>query len=206
MQTELLTLLRQRSIVHPSQIVAVEVSHRTLRITLQGSPWWRSDDTKDVERLIFSFIGFGEGLLDPETLFDMKDDEALEIFSVTPLSVKTWAFGSASFQTYCTEPLPEPLNLYAIVEDYLWHAGAPRTARDYLQIPDGSLSRFCELTKSSVFLVAHAPQQLNQLIVGELWRQNVAHNVVTTVRRPEQGLFVMLGGARFVCESAIAEM
>lgn len=206
MKADLLDLLRQREIVHPTRIVAVEANHRQLRITIAGYPWWRATERAEDEQIVFSFDGVEEGLLDAETLLDREEDEAMEVFLVSPLAEQGWAYGGTSFATYCSEPLPEPLRLYAVVEDYLWGVGAPRSARDYLNVPDGSLVRFCELTRTGSFLVAEAPQALHNLVTAELLRQNVTHNVLTSERPSNQGLFVQISGTNFVCERATAEM
>ena len=180
-------------------------SHRQLRLTIAGYPWWRRGAGNGEEQIVFSFGGVEEGLLEVSTLLDREDDEALELFSVSRLSEELWAECGTSYSTYCSEPLPNPLKLYALIEDYIWSTGAPRSARDYLNIPDGSLSRFCEIVKTRSFLVAEAPQQIHELILSELRRQNVSHNVLTNQRHPNSNLFVQLGGGSFVCEHAEAE-
>jgi hypothetical protein len=205
MKTDLLDLLNQRDIIHPTRIVAVEASHRQLRITIAGYAWWRNDVGGGDEQIVFSFEGVGEGLLDAETLLDMEEDEALEVFEVSPLSEKGWAESGTSYATYCSGPLPYPLKLHAIIEDYLWDVGAPRSARDYLNIPNGSLSRFCEVTSTSSFLVAQAPQKIHELVLAELQRQYVPHNVLSSERASNQDLFVQIGDTSFVCERATAE-
>jgi hypothetical protein len=85
MKADLIELLGQREIVHPTRIVAVEASHRQLRVTIAGYPWWRATQREEDEQVVFSFEGVEEGLLDAETLLDMEEDEALEFFSVSPL-------------------------------------------------------------------------------------------------------------------------
>ena len=206
MKTDLVDLLRQTQIVHPTRIVAVEGKHRQLRITLAGYPWWRAAEGSEEEQIVFSFEGVEEGLLDAETLLDMEEDEALEVFRVSPVSAEGWFNEGTFYSTYCSEPLPHPLTLYAAVEDYLWEAGAPRSARDYLNVPDGSLARYCEVARASSFLVAEAPQCLHTIIKTELVRQNVKHNVLTSERASKPRLFVQIGSTKFVCECATAEM
>ncbi|HEY0086328.1 MAG TPA: hypothetical protein VGB65_10510 [Allosphingosinicella sp.] len=205
MKTDLLDLLNQTEIVHPTRIVAVETSHRQLRITLAGYPWWRNDPGGEEGRIVFLFEGVGEGLLDPQTLLDMKEDEALEVLEVSSVSDHLWADDGTSYSTYCSEPLPHPLKLYAIIEDYLWNTGAPRSARDFLNVPEGSLSRFCQLANTSSFLVAQSPQHVHEMVVAELQRQNVSHNVLTSEGSSSRNLFVKIGGSSFVCERATAE-
>jgi hypothetical protein len=205
MKTDLLDLLNQAEIIHPTRIVAVEASHRQLRITIAGYPWWRNGAGGEEGQIVFSFDGVGEGMLDAETLLDMEEDEALEVFKVSSISDQGWADDGTSYSTYCSEPLPHPLKLYAIIEDYLWNTGAPRSARDFLNVPDGSLSRFCQITDTSSFLVAQSPQHVHELVVAELQRQNVSHNVLTSERASSRNLFVKIGSSSFVCERALAE-
>jgi hypothetical protein len=206
MGSDLLELLRRQEIVHPTRIVAVEAGHRRLRLTIAGYPWWRTTERAEDGQVVFLFEGIEEGLLDVQTLLDFEEDEALEFVNVSPLSQHGWADGGTSFATYCSEPLPEPLALYAVVEDYLWDAGAPRSARDYLNIQDGSLARFCALTRASSYLVARAPEHLHRLVEAELARQHVAHNVIAHERPMATGLFVQIGGTSLVCESATVEV
>jgi hypothetical protein len=206
MRSDLLELLRQREIVHPTRIASVEASHRRLRLTIAGYPWWRTTEEAEDEEVVFSFEGVTDGLLDAQTLLDFEEDEALELFSLAPLPDQGWADGGTSFATYCFHPLPEPMTLYAAVEDYLWNAGAPRSARDYLNVPEGSLARFCALTGEGSYLVAQAPERLHRLIGAELRRQGVTHNVLANERPMPRGLFVQIGGTSFVCESATAEL
>jgi hypothetical protein len=205
MKTDLLELLNRTNIVHPTRIVGIEASHLQLRIKVFGNQWWRNDGGAEEGQIVFTFEGIGEGLLNPETLLNMEEDEALEIFEVSLLSEKEWAKAGTSFATYCSEPLPHPLQLYSIIEDYLWNAGALRSARDYLNIPNGSLLRFCEIAGTSSYLLAEAPPKVHELIVAELKRQNVSHNVITSERTSNQTLLVQIGDTSFVCERATAE-
>ena len=126
-------------------------------------------------------------------------------FHVSPLSEQGWAHGRTSYGTYCSEPLPDPLRLYAVV-DYLWEAGAPRSPRDYLNAPHGTLASFCAVTKTSSYLLARAPEHLDQIISAELLRKNVRHNGPAHKDRPDDGLFGELGGSSFVCQNATAEI
>jgi hypothetical protein len=205
MKTDLLELLNRTNIVHPTRIVGIEASHLQLRIKVSGNQWWRNDGGAEEGQIVFTFEGIGEGLLNPETLLNMEEDEALEIFEVSLLSEKEWAKAGTSFATYCSEPLPHPLQLYSIIEDYLWNAGALRSARDYLNIPNGSLLRFCEIAGTSSYLLAESPAKVHELVVAELKRQNVSHNVITSERTSNQTLIVQIGDTSFVCERATAE-
>jgi hypothetical protein len=206
MEIELIDLLQQREIVHPTRIVAIETRQHELRLTIAGYPWWRQDAHGEEQQIVLSFQGVGRGLFDPETLLDMEDDEALEDFRVSPLSEEGWAEGGASYETYCSEPLPQPLKVYAAVEDHLWNAEAPRTARDYLNLPDGSFTRFCAMAGTASFLLSRAPEQIHQIVIAELQRQKVRHKVLRSERSPSYGLSVQIGGSRFVCYRATAQI
>jgi hypothetical protein len=176
MKTDLLELLNRTNIVHPTRIVGIEASHLQLRIKVSGNQWWRNDGGAEEGQIVFTFDGIGEGLLDPKTLFDMEKDKALEIFEVSLLSEKEWANAGTSFATYCSEPLPDPLQLYLIIEDYLWNAGALRSARDYLNIPNGSLLHFCEIAGTGSYLLAEAPPRIHELVLEELKLTNSKPN------------------------------
>jgi hypothetical protein len=206
MKTDLLQLLNRTSITHPTRIVAVEASHLQLRVRVSSNQWWRNSPSAEEGQIVFTFEGIGEGQFHLETLLDMDDYEALEIFEVSLLSDKDWAKVGPSFATYCSEPLPHPLQLYSIIEDYLWAAGALHSARDYLNIPGGSLLRFCEISATSSYLLAEAPSKIHELILAELKRQNVSHNVICSEQDSNQTLFVQIGDSSFVCERATAEV
>jgi hypothetical protein len=201
-----LHMLRQEEIGHPTRIAAVEAGHKRLQITVVGYPWWQSPNSSGEKKVVFSFGGIEEGLLDVTTLLDMEYDEALEPLRISPLADEEWYTGRMSYDTYCSASLPEPLRLYALVEDYLWNINAPRSAHDYLNIPNGSIMGFCEIAKSSSFLVSTAPEHLHQIILAELSTQNVPFNVLAHDHPKTDKLFVEIGDAHFVCETATAEM
>ena len=204
MKRDLLELLRDREIIHPTRIAAVEASHQTLRLTIEGHPWWNQADALQDGRLVLSFEGVN-GSLDAQTFLDFEDDEALDFFKVAPLDEQAWVGGGRSFSVYCSSAISEPLVLYSLIEDYLWEAAAPRCARDYLNMPGGSLHHFCALTKSDSFLVGRFPEHMRLIVCAELSRQRVAHNVLTDELPRPRGLFVQLGDMNFTCERAFAE-
>lgn len=206
MSIDLLDLLRTREIVHPSRITAAELSHRQLRVSISGYPWWLSDGERKEGTMVIVFSGVREGLLDVGDLLDFDDDEALDqSIGVSELSDLEWTDKGTGYAIYCTEPLPDPLGLYAAVEDYLWSVSAIRSARDYLNMPQGSLARFCNLVEANLYLVGSAPSNLADIIVAELQRRKVKYSLVATSRTSHDGLFVELGGSRFICDSATAE-
>lgn len=76
---------------------------------------------------------------------DSEYDEILEFFDISPLVEHDWA-QPYGFEIYGSAPLPEPLSLYARVEDYLWEADASKTARDFLNMGNGGLLKnFCRV-------------------------------------------------------------
>jgi hypothetical protein len=205
MKTDLLELLNQTYIVHPTRIIGIEASNRQLRMTVSGYQWWRKDAVAEEGQIVFTFQGIGEGQLDLATLLDTTEVEALEHFEVSLLSEKEWAKSGLSFATYCSGPMQHPLRLYAIVEDYLWKAGALCSARDYLNMPNGSLLSFCEIAGTSSYLLAEAPLKVHELVLAELKRQNVYHNVVPSNRASTRTLLIQIGPTQFLCEGATAE-
>lgn len=208
MNIDLLHLLTQREIVHPTRIVAVDAQHRSLRLTVSGYPWWRDrGDSGKEERIVLSFTGIEEATLNAESLLDFENHEALEDFHISPFIEQRWADHGSSYETYCSQPLPEPLQLYATIEDYLWKIGAPRSARNFLNVSDGLLSGFCKIAREDSYLVSRrAPACVQQIIEAELKRQGVTYNVLSSEHKQTHRLFVEIGSSTLVCEHAIAEM
>lgn len=204
MIADLFELLRERTLCHPSRIAAVEVRHRELRVRITGRPWWSESGLVEEGAIEFIFAGVREGILDADGLLDLEDDEALEALKIAPLDELSWSDAHPACAIYCLSPLPEPLALYAVIADLLWTGGSLKLAGDYLNMPDGTLSSFLRLAKEQLFLVANAPAPMADEIVNELTRQGVPHSVVALHRSPTTGVFVQLGGSRFVCESATA--
>ena len=201
----LLELLKERRVVHPTRIIAVEAGHRSMRLTVSGYPWWR-DGGRGEDKIIVSFAGIGEGNLAPETILDFEQNEALEIFSVSRIVQNKWAYGGFSHETYCNQPLPEPLQLYAVVEDYLRQLDAPKSARDFLNLPDGMFSRFCSMTRNRSYLVSRAPDGVQDVIAAELGLQRVGYSVVSKEATQTDRLFVQIGSSSFQCDSAVVEL
>jgi hypothetical protein len=198
-------LLRSREIAHPSRLSSALLSNRELRLTITGHPWWREDEWSGSEdQLVLVFRGVAAGRLDTETILDFENDEALEEFEVSALDEHEWAAPSI-YSVYCHAPLTDPLRLYALVEDYLRKAEAPMTARDYLNMDTGQLQRFQEITSSTSYLVARAPEAIKQIVCDELVHQSVPHNILTTPLPRDDLLLVRFGGSQFFCEEAVAE-
>jgi hypothetical protein len=204
MIVDLIKLLASRSIVHPNRITAIETAHRALRITVTGFPWWTDRPTGSVGQIIFEFEGLGEGLLDTDSLLNFDEDETLEVFEVTPVFKQPWAGVGTWFSTYCSTPLPHPFDLYAELEDFLVHADAPRSARDYLNVPDGSIRKFCEVTQANTYLLSNCPRAIHEIVLRELERKGVKFSVIETERASTGELFVRIGRSAFFCQRATA--
>lgn len=204
MNVDLIKLLATRPIVHPNRITAVETADRALRITVTGFPWWAGRPTESVGEIIFNFEGLREGQLDTDSLLDFNDDEILEVFQVNPVSEQPWADIGTWFSTYCSTPLPHPLDLYAELEDLLIHVGAPRSAKDYLNAPNGSIRKFCEVTQASTYLLCKCPRVIHEIVLRELERQGVKFSVIENERPSTEELFVQIGGSSFICQKATA--
>ena len=198
-------LLRSREIVHPSRIAGITAYDRKVRVEVAGYPWWLAEADRGHEATItFTFEGITGGWLDPTTIFDFDDDEALEVFEIDKLSDHGWALPK-EHEIFCSAPMREPLALLECVEDYLWKNDALLTARDFLNLPEGLFSRFREITAGNSYLVGRGPESLRQIICAELLRQDVEHNIVSHSIESKDLLLIRLGGSQFVCENAIAE-
>jgi hypothetical protein len=197
-------LLAERDIIHPTQIETVSWSDDQLQITLRGYRWWErpySDRSVDGRiRLIFG--GLLDGSLRPDE-FDFKDDEALDEFELLPASDVAWAQPS-DWSIFCSGPIPEPLQIYIRLHDFLHDAGSFLTAGDFLNQAD-KLGAFSEMARSRSFLLARGPACVRDLLCRELERQAVPHNVLSTTADTAPNFLVRLGRSAFLCCSAEAE-
>jgi hypothetical protein len=203
MIVDLIQLLSERKIVHPSRIVSSRMADGEFRLSIAGYPWWRSPVGDDEGEISFRFSGVTSGQLDLTALLDQKEVEALEEFEIGLTSALYWAQAD-QFSIYCSAPLPHPIAVYTVVENYLLAAGAPRTPSDYL---NGAvrLSQFLEIVSSNGYLLATGPQSICSLVVEELGAQSVPHTIVEAKGRSEGRLFIKLGDSAFFCETAVAE-
>jgi hypothetical protein len=206
MRTNLIPLLRDRRVCHPSRIVSAAITKpRELQIRVSGHPWWKdgADHTRDHD-ITLIFRGLGEGILD---LFDFKfeDNEALDYFSVEEAVNVPWARADGH-QIYCSAPLPRPMDVYVLVHDFLVSHGAFMRAEQFLNCGNTELlGNFFEITKSDSYLVATAPPAIGSLICRELDTQGVRHNEIPARVAQPGLLLVQIIASRFFCEIAEAE-
>lgn len=71
-------LLKERSVSHPSRVLATTVTDRQVRVQVIGWPWWKSNaDTSRDHAIELVFSGVSDGVLEPLD-FDNEFDEALD--------------------------------------------------------------------------------------------------------------------------------
>jgi hypothetical protein len=201
----LLDLLTDRPVVHPTRIDAVAWRGSQLTIAVRGHCWWASpyEDQQTEGAISLVFNGLENGRLFTDEL-EPDDDEALEDFEVIPVSDVPWAQG-CDWSIYCSGPIDEPISLYAKVHDYLRLSDAFVGPEHFLnQATD--ISCFVAMARASGFLVGRGPTCIRDLICAELRRQGVRHNVVHTTADTEPQFLVRLGKSAFLCKEALAEL
>lgn len=201
----LLDLLTDRPIVHPTRIDGVAWRGRQLTIAVRGYRWWASPyENRQIEgEMSLIFNGLEKGFLLTDEL-EPDDDEALDGFEVLPVSDVPWA-QACDWSIYCSGPIDEPVSLFAKVQDYLRLCGAFVGPEHFLnQATD--ISSFVTMTKVGGFLVGRGPSCIRDLICAELERQAVPHNVVQAPDDTEPEFLVRLGNSAFLCQEALAEL
>ena len=201
----LLELLIDRPVVHPTRIDAITLRGRQLTIAVRGYRWWASpcEDRQTEGEMSLVFNGLENGCLLTDEL-GSDDDEALEDFAVMAISDVPWA-QARDWSIYCSGPVDEPLSLFAKVHDYLRLNDAFLGAEHFLnQATD--ISCFVDMTKTGGFLVGSGPTCIRDLICAELKRQAAPHNVVRAAADTEPQFLVRLGNSAFLCQEAVAEL
>lgn len=201
----ILELLTDRPIVHPTRIDAVEWRGRQLTIAVRGYRWWASpyEDRQIEGEISLVFNGLGKGLLLTDEL-EPDDDEALDGFEVFPVSDVPWA-QACDWSIYCSGPIDEPVSLFTKVQDYLRRCDAIVGPEHFLNQAT-NLASFVTMTKAGGFLVGRGPPCIRDLVCAELERQAVPHNVVPTPEDSEPEFLVRLGNSAFLCQEALAEL
>lgn len=209
MKVDLLELLRSKSIEHPTIITSLSLSESKLIVSLTGYAWWRTKRTPEDASYEFHFENVSDGFIDAtlgSRVSGEQNDEALEYFSVQPLRNVNWA-QPATCQIFCFGELKSPLRLYSELERYLEKAEAFRQPKDFLNCghSNAPLTKFAEIASENSFLLASAPEEICEVLIAELRRQDVPHNVVRrTSTLVEESLSVRLGHSDFLCRSASA--
>jgi hypothetical protein len=71
---ELIDLLSERQIVHPSRIVSSTFQGGEVRLSIEGYPWWQGSLSHDPSRILFRFSGLTSGNISLITLLNDGDD------------------------------------------------------------------------------------------------------------------------------------
>lgn len=203
MRRDLIELLEDRPIVHPTRIEQASLRGRILTLEISGYRWWASAYTDRAQQaaiqLVFERLGCG-GLKTDE--FDPEDDEALDRFEILRVEDTPWA-QACDWSIYCSGPVGDPVALFVVAQDYLakHHAFLPV---GYFLNQGETVSRFKAVAASHGFLLARTPRQLRDLLCAELDRQHVPHSVLNTPTDEEPTLIVRLGESAFFCGEAWA--
>jgi hypothetical protein len=201
---DLIGILHERPIFHPTRIEEVLWRGRTLIISIRGARWWEGpytgEPTDGEASIIFEEVG--EGCLRTDEL-DPEFDEALEDLEVVPVSEVPWA-QPRDWSIFCSGPLSEPMSVFRIVHDYL------RSNEAFLQPEDilnqgADLAQFVAMTRSAGYLICRGPKSIRDLVGEELSRQATPHNVIEHTTRSWPKLLVRLGDSAFLCGSATLE-
>ncbi len=201
---DLFALLTEKRFSHPSTITAALLANDTLRLTVQGYGWWKEQPAYSNGNAVLSFSGISSGALDVWSLLDMKDDEALGSLEVSRSEDLDWAQPS-TFTLLCSEPLPEPLAVYDLVERWVARSGGIKSVQDFLN-GSARLSTFLGYASSNFFMLAQGPESLRALLADELVRQGVRHQFSPSGGQAESKYLVRLtDGTWFFCDKATLE-
>jgi hypothetical protein len=201
----LLDLLTDRPVIHPTKIDEVAWRGRQLTVAVSGHRWWATpyEDRQTEGAISLVFNGLEGGCLFMDEL-EPDDDEALEDLEVLSVSDVPWA-QACDWSIYCSGPIDDPVSLFAKVHDYLRLNQAFLGPEHFLnQATD--ISGFVAMTQVGGFLVGRGPASIRDLICAELERQEVPYNVLQTTVDTEPQYLVRLGNSAFLCQEALAEL
>lgn len=198
----LFDLLNEKTFSHPSTVVGAQLADDTLRLTVRGYGWWRDRPTWTNGNAILSFTGMSSGALDIPALLDQEDDESLGDFEVIRSDDLDWA-QPCTFSIYCSQPLPEPLAVYDVVERWVGRSRGIKAVHDFLH-GSALLSTFLASSTSNFFMLAQGPDSLRPLLESELKRQNVRHQFgeASSGYQESRYLVRLAADTWFFCESA----
>lgn len=211
MKLELIKILEKLDSLPTGSVTSMQARKSVFELTIRGEPWWtdfasniweeRQEQPEEQFKLLFS--GLSHTRIDVAELLSFQHEELAESIIVRPLKDEKWV-GGDTYNIYGSEPLPNPLALYAELSDYLTRIGAPSTASDYLNIAR-SISNFCEITQAPTYLISDAPSAPTKVICDELDRQGVRYTTVAFKHAMPTGLFVQIGRTSFTCQEAVIE-
>lgn len=209
MRVELVELLNNREICHPSRIVSLYTNFDSnLRIEVIGYPWWLETPTPDFDRKItFYFKGITDGCLDSDIFSTDGSEEDLETFSVWPLSENKCAEGDHC-DVYCSSPLSRPLDVYATLHDFLLSNNSPYGPDHFLNFGrSGSLNEFANIASSTSFLLYSGPEALCKIVCDELKKFGTDFNVIKDIgwsTNSNELICIQFSRQHIICQSAYA--
>lgn len=204
MRVELIELLADREIVHPTTISSVVWAQGELVMSITGYRWWEQpySGRKSDGAIRFIFGGVTGGALRCDE-FHPEDDEALDDFEITPVADVGWA-QPKDWSLFCSSAIPQPMALYVGLHDFLAREGAFYAPGDFLNCAT-EISRFVAMARAPGFMLGQGPGCVRDLLCAELERQGVVYNVIQTLADQESRMLVRIGGSSFLCNSAVAE-
>ena len=208
MRTDLVDLLRTRTIIHPTRISIWEFSSRSdMRLEVTGFPWWfENQETGSEGRITFHLEGITDGSLDAELLCEDGYDEALEFFDVRPLSELEWANGD-HWEIYCSGPLSSPLELFVELHEFLRSANCPYQPDHYLNFGfSGSFNDFREITSSNSYLLCSGPEFVSSRVCRSLEERDVSFSIVKGKNSSGGSICFRVRQSFLICQSAYADI
>ena len=206
MRVDLVELLRVRAIRHPSRITLLESRcHSDLRIEVTGYPWWLEDPPRDRDqRITFHLEGITGGVLDSDLIDADSCDEDLLAFDARPLSEQAWAKG-IEYAVYCSRPLPNALEIYASLHDFLLSVDCPFPPAHYLNMGNSrSFNELVAIAAAASFLLCRGPEAVCGAVCEALQRSGAAFSVIRGQDLARDLVYVRLLGSHWICESAYA--
>lgn len=209
MRINLLELLQERTIVHPSSISLISSSEdRKLSIKVSGYPWWHvSPSPRESDTLTLEFNGIVSSSLDSDIFQRDHFDEDLEYFDAFRLEECQWAQGP-SCEVYMNCALATPIELFIRLHDLLLSFGCPFAPSRYLNMGlSDTLEEFQQICASKSFKIFQGPEQMWRLISDGIIDSDKDCTILTTRSSKDESpemIFVRIGSSFLICESAYA--
>jgi len=206
MRVDLIELLRTRAIAHPSRIVRVESPcDMSCSFDVVGYPWWTDGATGEPEgKLTIRLEGITSGKLDIFLFGSDPSDEDLEAFDAHSLSAYPWAQGNHC-QIFCSDPLQNPLDIYAILHDFLASSKCPFNPSQYLNMGFGStFFEFQVITSERSYLLCNGPESICEIVASELKARNVGFRLLRRNSPKTNEILVEIEDSQIICKSATA--
>jgi len=180
---------------------------------IRGWPWWREDGGGPEESDIsFHFEDIQHGTFDSGLFVADWGDEGLEPLLAKPGSEVPW-MGAGLGQVFCSQPVLDPLAIYAALDEFLRGIECPYGPLHYLNCSNGDefpwsmgeLMRFLKITQSASFQICRGSKAICDVVCEALGRQGGKFSFVEDSRdHYKDMIWVRFGDSQFVCHSAYA--